>query len=351
MRARNRAFLLVAVTLAPLGCKKSDDSANATKRTVAPIAVQTVIADVTATPDVLTLTGTVAADQRAEVTADTQGKVIQVLVERGMRVKFGQPVVMLDVRNAVLNANEAQANLEAARAQKQLAEQECVRTKQLLEKGAITQSDYDKQSTECTSTLQQVAAAQARTEMMAKSVHDGIVRAPFDGIVTERSISPGEWVAPGKSLFTLVKDDPLKIELSVPEAATSEVHEGEHVDLVAVARPDKSYGARVNRIGAEIGKSTRSLVVEARLDPGSRSRPRYVRGGAPGGRPLRSPGDPSDRRGPAWQAVARVRRRCARQCRGSPGRARCAAGTRAGRRPVGHRQGRQGDREGPGCAR
>jgi membrane fusion protein (multidrug efflux system) len=195
--------------------------------------------------------------------------VIQVLVERGMRVKFGQPVVMLDVRNAVLNANEAQANLEAARAQKQLAEQECVRTKQLLDKGAITQSDFDKQSTECTSTLQQVAAAQARTEMMAKSVHDGIVRAPFDGIVTERSISPGEWVTPGKSLFTLVKDDPLKIELSVPEAATSEVHENEHVDLSAVARPDKTYSATVNRIGAEIGKNTRSLTVEARLDPGT----------------------------------------------------------------------------------
>jgi membrane fusion protein (multidrug efflux system) len=270
MRARNRAFLLVVVTaLAPLGCKKPGDAASTTKRSVPPIAVQTVVADQTSTPDVLTLTGTVAADQRSDVTADTQGKVINVMIERGQRVKIGQPVVQLDVRNAALSAREAQANLEAARAQKQLAEQECARTKSLLDKGAITQSDFDKQSTECTSTLQQVAAAQARTEMTAKSVSDGLVRAPFDGLVSERMISPGEWVAPGKALFTLVKDDPLKIELSVPEAAVSEVQLGEHVELAAVARPDKLYNATVNRIGAEIGKSTRSLTVEARLDPGS----------------------------------------------------------------------------------
>jgi membrane fusion protein (multidrug efflux system) len=191
------------------------------------------------------------------------------MIERGQRVKLGQAVVQLDVRNAALNAREAQANLEAARAQKQLAEQECARTKSLLDKGAITQSDFDKQSTECTSTLQQVAAAQARTEMMAKSVSDGLVRAPFDGVVSERMISPGEWVAPGKALFTLVKDDPLKIELSVPEAAVRAVQVGERVELVAVAHPDKSYGASVNRVGAEIGKTTRSLTVEARLDPGT----------------------------------------------------------------------------------
>ena len=55
--------------------------------------------------------------------------------------------------------------------------------------------------------------------MMSKSVADGLVRAPFDGVVAEKNVAPGEWVAPGKPLFTLVDDDPLKIELSVPEVA------------------------------------------------------------------------------------------------------------------------------------
>jgi membrane fusion protein (multidrug efflux system) len=104
--------------------------------------------------------------------------------------------------------------------------------------------------------------------MMAKSVADGLVRAPFAGIVSEKMISPGEWVAPGKALFTLVKDDPLKIDLSVPESAVSKVAVGQHVELTAIAFPGKHYGATIKRLGAEIGHS-RALIAEAELEPGS----------------------------------------------------------------------------------
>ena len=210
--------VVVLVLLASLSsCQKKEGEAAAPPSP--PVKVPLVAAQELPSPDVLTLTGVVTADQRSEVTADTQGKVVAVLVERGQRVKMGQPVVQLDVRNAALSAREAQANLESARAQKQLAEEECKREQVLFDKGAITRSDYDRQMTQCTSTLQQVSAAQARADMINKSVSDGLVRAPFDGQVTEKSVAPGEWVAPGRTLFTLVDDDPLRIELSVPEAA------------------------------------------------------------------------------------------------------------------------------------
>lgn len=261
-------FALSASLLAPLSsCKKKEDAtANKTSAPVQmPVTVPLVTAVEVPTPDILTLTGMIAADQRSDVTADTQGKVLSVFVERGQRVKMGQPVVQLDIRNAALSAREAQANLEAARAQKQLAEEECRRTQVLLDKGAITRSDYDRQMTQCTSTLQQVAAAQARADMNAKSVSDGVVRAPFDGQVTEKSVAPGEWVAPGRTLFTLVDDDPLKIELSVPELNVRAIEKGQRVELVAVAFPGKTYSAVVTRIGGEIGKN-RALIVEATLE-------------------------------------------------------------------------------------
>ena len=60
---------------------------------------------------------------------------------------------------AALSAREAQANLASARAQKSLAEEECKRAQALLDKGAITRSEYDRQMTACTSALQQVSAA------------------------------------------------------------------------------------------------------------------------------------------------------------------------------------------------
>jgi RND family efflux transporter MFP subunit len=261
-----RAVFAFALLASLSSCTKKADDTAAKAPPPPPAKVALVVAQEAPAPDILTLTGMIAADQRSEVTADTQGKVVAVLVERGQRVKMGDPVVRLDVRTASLSAREAQANLEAARAQKQLAEEECKRTQTLLDKGAITRSEFDRQAAQCTSTLQQVSAAQARADMITKSISDGLVRAPFDGQVTEKSVAPGEWVAPGRTLFTLVDDDPLRIELSVPEAAVRAIQKGQKVELSAVAQPDKTYTATVSRVGGEIGKS-RALIVEATLDP------------------------------------------------------------------------------------
>lgn len=263
-----RVLALALLTLT-VGCKKPSDGGGAAKAPPAPpVKVATATAAEAPTPDVIVVTGRVVADQRSDVTADTQGKVINVMIERGQRVKIGQPVVQLDVKTAALGAREAAANLAAVKAQKELADQECTRTKSLLEKGAITKSEYDRQMTQCTAASEQVAAVQARTQMMAKSVADGIVRAPFEGVVSEKMVSPGEWVMPGKPLFTLVDDDPLKVELSISEIAVTKVGQNQRVELRAVAHPDKRYGATITRLGAEIGR-TRSLIVEATVDKGS----------------------------------------------------------------------------------
>lgn len=266
-RASSKAGFALLVAIA--GCKKPDNTESSAKPPpTPPQRVATVVAAEAPTPEVFVVTGLVKADQRSDVTADTQGKVVNVMIERGQRVKLGQAVVQLDVRSAALNAREAAANLSAAKAQQQLADQECQRTKSLLDKGAITKSEFDRQMTQCTVALEQVSAVQARTQMISKSVADGFVRAPFDGVVSEKMVSPGEWVAPGKPLFTLVDDDPLKVELSVPEVAVALIKQAQRVELVAVAHPDKTYGATITRLGVEIGR-TRSLIVEAAIDKGS----------------------------------------------------------------------------------
>ena len=260
MRALALSILLVTA------CNKPEAAESQKTPPPPPVKVDLAPAVETPTPTVIVLTGVIVPNYRAEVTADTQGKVVGVRVERGQRVKMGDAVVQLDVRGAALSQREAQANVQNAQAQKTLAEQECKRAQELLDKGAITRSEYDRQSTQCATALQSVTAAQARAEMMGKSVSDGVVRAPFAGIVTERNVSPGEWVAPGRALFTLVDDNPLRIELSVPEIAVRAIQSGQKVTLKAVSQPDKTYVATVTRVGAEVGK-TRSLIVEATLDP------------------------------------------------------------------------------------
>ncbi len=267
MRALWTTATILAFAAALTACKKKEDGAEK-KEALTPLKIQAAAVAEGDAPEQIVLTGMIVADQRSEVTADTQGKVLNVMVERGQRVKMGAPVVQLDVRTSALAAREAQANLTSARAQRELAEQECARTQQLLDKGAITRSEYDRQNAQCTSALQQVAAAEARAQMMTKSVADGIVRAPFDGVVAQKNVSPGEFVSPGRPLFTLVDDEPLKIELSVPEERVRTIQIGQAVDLFAVAADDKLIRATVKRIGAEIGR-TRALIVEAELAPES----------------------------------------------------------------------------------
>ena len=245
-------------------CKKKEEVA-AKAPPPPPLKLELVVANEAPAPKQIVLTGIIKADQRLEVTADTAGKVLGVMVDRGQRVKQGQELVRLDVRTAALGAREAQANVASARAQRKLAEEECKRAQSLLDKGAITRSEYDRQSTQCTSALQQVAAAEARAGMMAKSIQDGIVRAPFDGVISDKNVTPGDWVQPGRPLFTLVDDDPLKIELSVPEAAVRAVQKDQKVEIEAVAEPGKTFIATVTRLGAEIGRS-RALLVEATLE-------------------------------------------------------------------------------------
>ena len=264
-----RAAVSATLLLFAVSCGNKATDETVKKEPPAQIKVKLVVAAPQLTPQVVVLSGIVVADQRAEVSADTAGKVINVMIERGKRVKQGDPVVQLDVRSAALGAREAQANLASARAQRELAEEECRRTKSLLDKGAITRSEFDRQNTACTSALQQVSAAEARTQMMTKSVADGMLRAPFDGVVAEKMVTPGEWVSPGRPLFTLVDDDPLRIELSVPEVGVHAVRLDQRVELISVADDEVKYGATVTRIGAEIGR-TRSLIIEARIDKDSR---------------------------------------------------------------------------------
>ena len=304
MRAIALSTLVPALVLG-IGCKKPDDAkATVAKAPPPTVKAATIAAAEAPTPDVLTLTGMITADQRSDVTADTQGKVINVMVERGQHVKLGQPVIQLDVRSAALSAREAQAALQSARVSKQLADDECARTKQLLDKGAITKSEFDRQNTQCLNAVEQVAQAQARNDMMSKSVADGMVRAPFDGVVSEKDVSPGEWVAPGKALFTLVDDDPLKIELSVPEKAVTDIKKDQRVEIVAVAHPDKKFGATVSRLGAEIGKS-RALTAEATLDkdsglvPGMFAEAHIIIGQSPR---IVLPAEAVARRGETWHA-------------------------------------------------
>ncbi len=251
------------------GCGRSD--AKSTDAKAAEPIVQVPLHQVVAmpAPERLTLTGTVMAKESSDVTASVPGKVLAVLVDRGSRVKFGDPLLRLDASSATLSAQSIRAQLGAAEAQEKLANDECKRSQQLLDKGAITRSQYEREMTSCTAAAKNVAATRAQLQLASKSVADGIVRAPFEGVISNRMISPGEWVGPGVPLVTLVDDDPLRVDLSVPEVWVPRVKVGQDVSVAAVAYPGERFPAKITRLGSEIGRMNRALVAEAELGAGT----------------------------------------------------------------------------------
>jgi membrane fusion protein (multidrug efflux system) len=229
-----------------------------------PIAVKLVPAQPIKVPRVLTLSGTLIGAEEAKVAAGAVGKVLSTHVERGSLVRKGAVMVRLDARAASAQAQEAAAQVESLKAQEAQAKLDCERTQRMFDKGAISKADYDRTRTQCETTKWSVSAAEARKTQTAEALRDTEIKAPFTGMVVERSVSPGEYVRADTAVATVVDVDSLRVELTVPEADVARVRQGMTIDF-RVAGDDKSppHHGRIRYIGPSVRERTRDAVVEA----------------------------------------------------------------------------------------
>ena len=252
----------ILLSLALVACRPPGGDAAQTKASV-PIHVQTAPIAERPMPDTITLTGTLRGNQESDVAADTSGKVVQTLVERGQPVAKGQVIATLDARGAALGATAAEAQAKVAQNQLEEAQRECERVKHLLETKAISQAEYDRQTTECTSRQWGAAAAQAQQQTATKLLGDTRVRAPFDGIVGERFVNVGQYVGPNTKVASVYEPDPVRLQLTVPEAELGLVKQDLIVTFTVAAYGDEKFKGIVKFISPNVRESTRDLVIEA----------------------------------------------------------------------------------------
>jgi membrane fusion protein (multidrug efflux system) len=253
--------MLSLLLLSSAGCQATAEAKAASPPPE--IHVETAVATERSVPTTLTLSGTLAGEQRTELSANASGRVIKTLVERGAHVTRGQVVAQLDHRSAALTVAEARANVESAEAQRQSAEADCKRYDTLLGKRAITRQEYDKAAAQCKNTAASQLAAIARAGEAAATLDDATIRAPFAGLVSERFVNVGDYVHADTRVVTLLQDDTLRLNLTVPEASMGYVHEGQSLSFVTVAKPDASFTAVVRYLGKEVRSATRDMVFEA----------------------------------------------------------------------------------------
>jgi len=140
----------------------------------------------------------------------------------------------------------------------------------LLDKGAISKSDFDKAHSQCEGAKWSVAAAEARKMHAADALKDTEIRAPFNGLVVERMVSAGEYVRVDSPVVTLVDVDQLRVELTVPEADVGQVKPGMYVDFrTASDGAGQTHRGRVRYIGPSVREKTRDAIVEAVVENAS----------------------------------------------------------------------------------
>ena len=275
MRVFFSSILCLALVSA---CHRGDDSPASQaggEALIPPIHVQTATVSEQPMPEYLTLTGSLHASRQSDIAADANGKVLQALVERGQAVKSGQVIATLDARSATLTATAAQAQSRLAQEQLEQARRECERVKHLLETGAISQAEFDRQTSQCSSQQWSATAAEAQQQSATKLLGDTRIRAPFDGIIGERIVNVGQYVEPSTRVASIYESDPLRLELTIPESDLASIHEGVPVAFSVAAFGDEKFAGTIRFISPNVRESSRDLIAEAvvpnkdgRLRPG-----------------------------------------------------------------------------------
>ena len=258
------------------------------------------------------VSGTLTAQEDAEVAAEVAGRVVATPVERGSRVAANDSLVRLMASEGEAQAIEAQANaaqIEArlgiangaafvvdkvpevanAGAALQLARTEFERARMLHQQQLLSQAEFDQRSAQTEAAerqhdvarntaaqqYQSLLAARARVTLAQKALADTTVRAPFAGVVGERFVSVGDYVTRGTKVATVMRVDPLRVELTVPEQFVSAVATGREVTFEVDAYPGETFAGQVRFVSPSVTAATRALTLEAivpnsanRLKPG-----------------------------------------------------------------------------------
>ena len=241
---------------------------------------------------VLNASGYVTARRAATVSSKVTGKVTEVLIEEGMKVKEGQVLARLDDSNikasldvAAAQLASAQAALAETEAQLKDANQEFQRTTELSKQHIASQSDLD--LAESNAKALQAHLAQQKLDVVVadrqvagwqQQMDDMIIRAPFDGVITTKDAQPGEMISPVSAgggftrtgIGTIVDMGSLEIEIDVNESYINRVEPGQPVEATLDAYPDWKIPCKVIAIipTADRDKSTVKVRVGFdRLDP------------------------------------------------------------------------------------
>lgn len=315
-------LLLAAFTAS---CSRSKANANAKAAAADPNATPEAVVVTSAAairrdlPRFVEATGSLGADEQTDVAPNVGGRVSAVGVDLGSYVQKGAVLIRLDpadarLRLAQLEAQAQQAlsavrqaearigvrpgqafdptrvaEVRSAKAALDLAETQMRRYEKLIESGDVSRSSYDQQKGQLDQLRQQyevalqaarqnyaaiqtaragAAAAETQVAQARKGISDTTIYAPISGYVSERPADVGEYVTTSSKIATIVRTNPLRLRIDIPEQYLPLVRPGQSVSVTTSSYPDRAFAGRVARISPNVTAASRTLTVEAEVDNG-----------------------------------------------------------------------------------
>lgn len=214
------------------------------------------------------LPGNVTAFTDSPIYARTSGYLTHWYFDIGARVKKGALLAVISTPEVDQQLRQAEADLATAEANANIARIQAERYTGLVKTDAVSHQDTDTFVSQASATAASVRSAQANVQRLRELQSFEKIYAPFDGVVTARTIDIGQLIDPGagRELFHLQAIQTLRIYSNLPQFYSQNVKRGDKIDLTFAEHPGKTYQGTLVRTADAIDPASRTLLVEVDVD-------------------------------------------------------------------------------------
>lgn len=199
--------------------------------------IESVAVKVAGAGDIYIADGAVEAIRLSAIAAQVFGRITELDVKAGDRVKSGQVLARIDERESAQQAAASQAQIAVAQAQLDAARKDLERSQLLFQKRYISQAALDHAEAQFKTTQAQTQAMTAQAQAAETGTSFRIVRAPYNGVLASVTAELGDMAAPGKLLMTVYDPGRLRVVVNVPESYAGTLTPGAAVQLEFPAAP------------------------------------------------------------------------------------------------------------------
>ncbi|USE83987.1 efflux RND transporter periplasmic adaptor subunit [Acinetobacter tibetensis] len=203
-------------------------------------------------------TGSIRAVNQSSLQSQVTATATSVRADIGDAVQQGQILIQLNNQDNEARLAQAKANLAAAKAQANLAQNMMKRKQRLLDQGFISRVEFEQSQVDYQAQLENANAQQATVDIALKAEQDGTLRSPITGVVTKRQVEPGQTVAAGQTLFEIIDPTRLELQARLPSDQRSALKAGQKIEYRIQGSPE-TLTATLSRISPLADLNSRQI--------------------------------------------------------------------------------------------